>query len=97
MRRFKPFLSLPDIEGNRHHGVEDDDVGPEGEEGREHEIVHRGVPGEVALKQGAHLLLPHGIAHCQDHAHTHQEAEDLVYTHTVYMHFLILVKFLTPV
>lgn len=27
--------SLPDIEGNRHHGVENNEVGPEYEEGRD--------------------------------------------------------------
>lgn len=29
-----PAHAVPDVEGDGHHRVEDDDVGPEGEEGR---------------------------------------------------------------
>lgn len=74
-------LSSPDIQRDRHHCVEDDDVGPEGEEGIEQKVVHRRVPGQVALKQGAHLSLPHSVTNGQDHTHTHQEAKDLTETH----------------
>ncbi len=80
-RLFVSDFSSPDIQRDRHHGVENDDVGPEGEEGREQEVVYRGVPGQVALKQGAHFSLPHCVTHSQDHTHTHQEAKDLTETH----------------
>lgn len=73
-------VSSPDIQRDRHHGVEDDDVRPEGEKGIEQKVVHRGVPGQVALKQRPHLSLPYCIAHSQDHTHTHQEAKDLMET-----------------
>lgn len=74
-------FSSPDIQRDRHHGVENNNVGPEGEEGREEEVVHRRVPGQIALKQEAHLPLPHCVTHSQDHSHTHQEAKDLTETH----------------
>lgn len=67
----------PDVERDGDHRVEDDHIGPEGEEGREQEVVHRWIPGQVALKQRSHLSLPHGVTHRQDHTHTHQEPEDL--------------------
>lgn len=73
-------FSSPDIQRDWHHCVEDDDIGPEWEEGREQEVVYRRVPGQIALKQGAHLSLPHCVTHSQDHTHTHQEAKDLTET-----------------
>lgn len=50
--RYQHYLdvSSPDIQRDRHHGVENDDVGPEGEEGRKEEVVYRRVPGQIALK-----------------------------------------------
>lgn len=69
--------ALPHIERDGHHSVEDDDVGPEGEEAREEGTVHPLVPGQVDLEADAHLVLPDGIANGQDHSHAHQEPEDL--------------------
>lgn len=73
-------FSSPDIQRDWHHGVKNDDVGPEGEEGWEQEVVYRKVPGQIALKQGAYLSLPHCVTRSQDHPHTHQEAKDLTET-----------------
>lgn len=69
--------ALPHIERDGHHSVEDDDVGPEGEEAREEGTVHPLVPGQVDLEADAHLVLPDGIANGQDHSHAHQEPKDL--------------------
>lgn len=70
-------LPLPHIERDGHHGVEDDDVGPEGEEAGEDSAVHPLVPGQVDLEADAHLVLPDGVADGQDHPHAHQEPKDL--------------------
>lgn len=81
MTGFESSCFSPDIQRDRHHGVENDDVGPEGKEGREQEVVHRWVPRQVDLKQGPHFSLPHRITHSEDHTHAHQEAKDLKETH----------------
>lgn len=70
-------VSSPDVKRDGHHGVENNDVRPEGQEGGEEEAVNGRVPGQIALKQGAHLSLPNCVANGEDHAHTHQEAKDL--------------------
>lgn len=67
----------PDVEGYGHDGVEDDDVGPEGEEAGEKGTVHRLVPGQVNLEARPDLVLPDGVADGQDHPHADQEPKDL--------------------
>lgn len=57
---------IPDIERYGHDGVEDDDVGPEGEEAREKGTVHRLIPRQVDLEARPNLVLPDGIANGQD-------------------------------
>lgn len=69
--------SIPDIERYGHDGVEDDDVGPEGEEAREEGTVHRLIPGQVDLEACPHLMFPDGIANGQDHPHADQESKNL--------------------
>ena len=68
---------IPDIQRYGHNGVEDDDVGPEGEEAREKGTVYRLVPGQVDLEAHPDLVLPNGIADGQDHPHADQKSENL--------------------
>jgi len=65
---FRTFVTAPDVERNRHQRVEDDDVGPEGEEGRE------GGAGILVAREEdrEHRALPHlpdGVADSQNGAH----------------------------
>ena len=72
-----PPVPPPDVERDGHHGVEDDDVGPEGEEAREGS-VDTIQPGEEGREHRALLVLPDTVPHRQDRAHERQEAKDLV-------------------
>lgn len=67
---------LPDIERNGHHGVEDDDVWPEREEGRESSVAAV-LPRQEDRELGAFVLLPEPVSYRQDGAHEGQDAEDL--------------------
>lgn len=71
-------LFLPYIKGDWNHSVENDDIGPEGEEGREEEVVHRRVPWEIALKKRPYFSLPHSIPNGQNYPHTDQETKNLM-------------------
>ena len=69
-------MLLPNVERDGNHRVEDDDVGPEGEEGGETGIgavLPRQEDGEL----GALVLLPEQVSYRQDGAHEGQEAENL--------------------
>lgn len=68
---------LPDVKRNGHHCVQNNDVGPEREEGWEQEVVHRRIPGQEALKHEAHFFLPYCVTDSQDPPHAHQKAKDL--------------------
>lgn len=68
---------IPDIQRNGHNGVENDDIGPEGEEAREEGTVHRLIPGQVDLEARPNFVLPDGITNGQDHTHANQESKNL--------------------
>lgn len=78
--RFMPFfqLCLPYIQGDWHHSVKNDDIGPKGKEGRKEKVVNRRVPWEIALKKRPHFSLPHSISNGQYYPHTHQETKNLM-------------------
>lgn len=69
--------SVPDVERNGHHRVEDDDVGPEGEEGRETSVDPR-FTREEGCEHRALLHLPDCIADGQSGAHGRQETKNLM-------------------
>lgn len=56
--------SLPDIEGNRHHGVENNEVGPEYEEGRDKWWWDIFFPWQKILEVVAFLVLPNAMPNC---------------------------------
>lgn len=56
--------SLPDVEGNRHHGVEKNEVGPECEEGRDKWWWDIFFPRQKILEVVAFLVLPNAMPNC---------------------------------
>lgn len=66
---------MPDIEGNGHHGVEDNDVTPEAEETPVGGAVAAAV-GQVP-GFGADLLVPEGMTDCQARRYQDQQRKDL--------------------
>lgn len=68
--------NVPDIERDGHHCVEDDDVGPEGEEGRERS-VNTGFTRKKHCERRSFLPFPECIADGQNGAHSCQDTEDL--------------------
>lgn len=71
-----PHTLLPNIERDGHHGVEDDDVGPEREEGREGSIVAI-LSWQEDRELRAFAQLPEAVSYCQDEAHEGQENKNL--------------------
>lgn len=70
---------LPDVEGNGHQRVEDDHVGPEGQEDGEGEVSPR-LSGEEGREGRALLDLPHVISDGHDGTQRGEQAEDLMET-----------------
>lgn len=68
--QFPTPLMLPDIERDGHQSVEDDDVGPEREEGGEGCVVSV-WPWQEAGELWACVDLPKVVSYCQDGAHDH--------------------------
>lgn len=68
--------AVPDVEGDGHHGVEDDDVGPEREEGGQTGIVAVRIRQEHC-EIGACVCFPEVVSYCQDAAHEDQESKNL--------------------
>lgn len=56
-------MVLPDIERDGNNGVEDDDIGPEGEEGGENSIVAV-LPRQEDCEVRALVHLPEPVSHC---------------------------------
>lgn len=74
-----PVLSqmlLPNIKRDGHHGVEDDDIGPEREEGREASSVSI-LSWQEGCELRAYVQLPDVVSYCQDGAHKAQETKNL--------------------
>lgn len=69
--------SLPDIQRDGHNSVEDDDVGPEGEEARENSAPLKLVPRQKYLEVSADPALPDGVSDGQNNPHTNEESKDL--------------------
>ena len=69
-------MLLPNIERDGHHSVEDDDVGPECEEGGESSIVAI-LSGQEDHELRAFVQLPEAVSDRQDGAHESQEAKNL--------------------
>lgn len=69
-------MLVPDIERDGHHGVEDDDVGPECEEGGEACIVAI-LSGQEDRELWAFIQLPDVVSNRQDGAHEGQKTENL--------------------
>lgn len=69
-------MLLPNIERDGHHGVEDDDVGPECEEGGEAGIVSI-LSWQEDCELWAFVQLPDVVSYCQDGAHDGQEGKNL--------------------
>lgn len=67
---------LPDIERDGHHSIEDDDVGPEREEGRERSFVAV-LPRQEDHELSAFVHLPEPVPYGQDGAHEGQNTKDL--------------------
>lgn len=67
---------LPNIKRNGHHGVEDDDVGPEGKESRETSGVSI-FPWQEDGEVGAFVYLPDVVSYRQDHAHADEKTKNL--------------------
>ncbi len=70
------YTLLPNIERDGHHGVEDDDVGPECEEGREDSTVAI-LSGQEDHELRAFVQLPEAVSYRQDEAHEGQETKNL--------------------
>lgn len=68
--------TLPNIERDGHHGVEDDDVGPECEEGGESSIIAI-LPRQEDCELWALPHLPEPVSYRQDGAHDGQETKNL--------------------
>lgn len=77
---------LPDIKRDGYHGVEDDDVGPEGEEAGENGVPLNGVPGQVYLEVHSNQTLPNGVSNGQNSSHTDKEGKDLGYRSIFLLH-----------
>lgn len=74
-----PVLSqmlLPNIKRDGHHGVQDDDIGPEHEEGREASTVSI-LSWQEGCELRAYVQLPDVVSYCQDGAHKGQETKNL--------------------
>lgn len=61
-------LKIPDVERYWHHSVEDDDVGPESEEGRKRR-AHVLIPRHKACELWPLVELPDAVTHGQDDTH----------------------------
>lgn len=72
-------LSLPDIQWDWHNSVEDDDVGPEGEEARENSTALKLIPGQKYLEVSANPALPDSVSNGRNNSHTNEEGKDLKY------------------
>lgn len=72
--RWKP--DKPDVKGDGHHGVEDDDVRPEGEEGGE-TSADAVFPRQEDGEPGPFVGFPDVVSNGQNEAHEGQEAKDL--------------------
>lgn len=68
---------LPDIQRDGHNSVEDDDVGPEGEESREHSTNLERVPRQKHSEVCADIRFPNSVSNCQNNSHTNKEGENL--------------------
>lgn len=93
------FISLPDIKGDGHNSVEDDDVGPEGKEAREYCTPLRFIPRQKHLEVSANPALPDGVSNGQNNSHTNKEGKDLKYKSSfcVYVHFVLYVQKEVPI
>lgn len=70
------FRAVPDVEGDGHDGVEDNDVGPEREEGGETGVV--AVRSRQERREvGASVGLPEVVSYCQNAAHEDQKPKNL--------------------
>ena len=79
--------SLPDIQWDGHDRVEDDDVGPEGEEAGENSAALELIPQQKYLEVSADPALPDRVSNGQNNSHTDEEGKDLKYTSSFYVHF----------
>lgn len=70
-------LSLPNIQRDGHNSVENDDVGPEGEEARENSTTLEVIPWQECLEVFAKPALPNSVSNSQNDSHTKEEDKDL--------------------
>jgi len=75
MNNHDGLLSRPDVEGDGHHGVEDDDVTPEGEETSVEGVLV--LPVVQVPGHRAHVLVPEAVADGQAQSHQDQQRKDL--------------------
>lgn len=75
---------LPDVQRDGYHSVEDDDVGPEGEEAGENSVPLNGVPGQIILEVYSNQALPNGVSNGQNSSHKDKEGKDLAYRSLFY-------------
>lgn len=69
-------MLLPNIERDGNHSVEDDDVGPECEEGREGSFVAI-LSGKEDYELWTFIQLPKVVSYCQDGTHDGQKTKNL--------------------
>lgn len=88
-------MLLPDIQWDGHNGVEDDDVGPEGEEARKHDGALNVVPGQKHFEVYSDAALPNSVPNSQNSRHTNEEGKDLKYksSFNVDFYFFLLISF----
>lgn len=75
---------LPDVQRDGYHSVEDDDVGPEGEEAGENGVPLNRVPGQIFLEVYSNQALPNGVSNGQNSSHKDKEGKDLAYRSLFY-------------
>lgn len=76
-REVLDFVLLPYIQRDGYYSVEDDDVGPEGEEPGENGIPLNCVPGQIILEVYSNQALPNGVSNGQNSSHKDKEDKDL--------------------
>lgn len=81
------LLSLPNIQWDGHNSVENDDVGPEGEEARENSTTLEVIPWQECLEVFANAALPNSVSNPQNDSHTKEEDKDLTNRSSFYVNF----------